>query len=198
MESLIIASKNEGKIKEFKELLSEYDINVKSLLDFDDIPDVEETGVTFHENAELKAKTIGDLLNTPVIADDSGLIIDTLNGRPGVYSARYSGEDSNDEKNNLKVLKELEDVDEDKRTARFVAVLAFYRPGEKVIFKEGYCEGEITFGQRGKHGFGYDPIFIPKGYTKTMAQLKDYEKNIISHRAEAMHQFKVWLKEHGF
>ncbi len=197
MKPIVIASKNKGKIKEFKELLAEYDLEVKSLLDFSDIPDVEETGETFHENAALKAKTIGDLLNCPVIADDSGLMIDALDDRPGVYSARYAGEDSNDEKNNLKVLKELESVDEDKRTARFIAVLAFYRPGEEIVFREGYCEGEITFGPRGKHGFGYDPIFIPKGYTKTMAQLKDYEKNIISHRAEAIHQFKVWLNEHG-
>lgn len=197
MRPILIASKNKGKIKEFKKLLSEYDLDVKSLLDYEDIPDVEETGETFYENAELKARAIGDLLDLPVIADDSGLIIDALDGRPGVYSARYAGEDSNDEENNLKVLKELDNVDEDDRTARFIAVLAFYRPGEEVIFKEGYCEGEIIFGQRGNHGFGYDPIFLPKGYTKTMAELKDYEKNIISHRSQAIHQFRVWLKEHG-
>lgn len=197
MKTIILASKNKGKIKEIKELLDEYNLEIKSLLDFDEIPDVEETGETFHENAALKAKTIGDILNYPVIADDSGLIIDALDGRPGIYSARYAGEPTDDYQNNLKVLKEMENVDEDKRDARFVAVLAFYRPGEEVVFSEGYCEGEITFGERGKHGFGYDPIFIPKGYTKTMAELKDYEKNIISHRAEALHQFKVWLKEHG-
>lgn len=197
MKPLIIASKNQGKINEFKDLLQEYDIEVKSLLDYEEIPDVEETGTTFHENAALKAKIIGDLLDCPVIADDSGLMIDALDGRPGVYSARYAGEESDDEKNNLKVLKEMESVDEDKRSARYIAVLAFYRPGEEVIFREGYCEGEIIFGEHGKHGFGYDPIFIPKGYTKTMAQLKSYEKNIISHRAEALHQFKKWLNEHG-
>ncbi len=197
MKPLIIASKNQGKINEFKDLLQEYDIEIKSLLDYEEIPDVEETGTTFHENAALKAKTIGDLLNCPVIADDSGLMIDALDGRPGVYSARYAGEESDDEKNNLKVLKEMESVDEDKRSARYIAVLAFYRPGEEVIFREGYCEGEIIFGERGKHGFGYDPIFIPQGYTKTMGQLKSYEKNIISHRAEALHQFKKWLNEHG-
>lgn len=197
MRPLIIASKNQGKINEFKDLLEEYDIEVKSLLDYEEIPDVEETGETFHENAALKAKTIGDLLDCPVIADDSGLIIDALDGRPGVYSARYAGEESNDEKNNMKVLKEMKTVDENERTARFIAVLAFYRPGEEVIFKEGYCEGEITLGKSGKHGFGYDPIFLPQGYTKTMAQLKSYEKNIISHRAEALHRFKQWLNEHG-
>lgn len=197
MKTIILASKNKGKIKEIKELLDEYDLEIKSLLDYEEIPDVEETGETFHENAALKAKTIGDLLNYPVIADDSGLMIDALDGRPGIYSARYAGEPADDYQNNLKVLEEMEHVDEDKRDARFVAVLAFYRPGLEVIFSEGYCEGEITFGERGKHGFGYDPIFIPKGYTKTMAELKDYEKNIISHRAQALHQFKVWLKEHG-
>lgn len=197
MRPLIIASKNQGKIDEFKDLLHEYDIEVKSLLDYEDIPNIEETGTTFHENAELKAKTIGNLLECPVIADDSGLMIDALDGRPGVYSARYAGEETDDKKNNLKVLKEMENVDENKRSARFIAVLAFYRPEEDIIFKAGYCEGEITFGGRGKNGFGYDPIFIPKGYTKTMGQLKPYEKNFISHRADALHQFKKWLKKHG-
>lgn len=197
MRPLIIASKNKGKIDEFKDLLDEYDIEVKSLLDYPDIPDVEETGMTFRENAALKARTIGEHLNCPVIADDSGLMIDALDGRPGVYSARYAGEKTDDKSNNLKVLKEMESVDEDERSARYIAVLAFYRPGEDIIFNEGYCEGEITFGERGNNGFGYDPIFLPKGYTKTMGELKSFEKNIISHRAEALHQFKKWLNEHG-
>src|SRR5690625_6621391 len=87
----------------------------------------------------------------------------------------------------------MEPADEDERSARYIAVLAFYRPGEDIIFNEGYCEGEITFGERGNNGFGYDPIFLPKGYTKTMGELKSFEKNIISHRAEALHQFKKWL-----
>src|SRR5699024_5369706 len=155
------------------------------------------TGMIFRENADLKARTISEHLNCPVIADDSGLMIDALDGRPGVYSARYSGEKTDYKSNNLKVLKEMESVDEDERSARYIAVLAFYRPGEDIIFNERYCEGEITYGERGNNAFSYDPICLTISYTKTMVELKTFEKNIISHRAEALHQFKKWLNEHG-
>lgn len=197
MSSIIIASKNPGKIAEFEILLKEYDIEIKSLLDFDDLEDIEETGKTFYDNAKLKAEIIGNKFNCPVIADDSGLIIDALDGRPGIFSARYAGEPCDDIANNNKVLEEMIDVTDENREARYVAVLAFYRPNKELIFREGVCEGEITYGPRGKRGFGYDPIFMPKGYTKTMAELKSFEKNFISHRAKALHQFKKWLKENG-
>lgn len=194
MKEIILASHNKGKIEEFELLLKEYDVQLKSLYDFKGLDEVEETGETFYANAQLKAETIGEKLNKPVIADDSGLMIDALDGRPGVYSARYAGDHGDDVANYEKVLEEMKGIDENNRTAKFVSVLAFYRPGQEIVFKEGICEGEITFGPRGKRGFGYDPIFIPKGYTKTMAQLTQFEKNFISHRAEALHQFKKWLK----
>src|SRR5690625_4340954 len=124
-------------------------------------------------------------------------MIDALDGRPGVYSARYAGETTDDKSNNLTVLKEKESDDEDERSARYIAVLAFYRPGEDIIFNEGYSEGEITFRDSGNNGCGYDLIFLPKAYTKTMGELKSFEKNIISHRAEALQQVKKWLNEHG-
>ncbi|RLL47941.1 XTP/dITP diphosphatase [Oceanobacillus piezotolerans] len=187
MKKIIIATKNQGKAKEFKELYLKKGMEALSLLDIvQELPDVEETGVTFEENAALKAETIAELLQIPVLADDSGLVIDALDGRPGVYSARYAGEDKDDKANIKKVLEELIDVPEGKRTARFVCVLAIARPGEKTDFYKGTCEGSIAFEERGSNGFGYDPIFIPENETRTMAELSSEEKNSISHRSNAI------------
>lgn len=194
MNEIIIATKNKGKVKEFKQIFSQYRIRVKSLLDLDHtIPTVEETGDTFTENARLKAEQISTLLNKPVLADDSGLVVDALDGRPGVYSARYAGEPTDDKHNYEKVLTELENIPEKERTARFVCILALAIPGETTIFKEGICEGRIAKSAEGLHGFGYDPIFIPNGYDVTMAQLEANEKNKISHRYHALIQTKQWL-----
>lgn len=184
---ILIATKNRGKVAEFKQLFDKFNITVESLYDLsNDIPDVEETGTTFKQNAQLKAEQIAELLNRPVIADDSGLVIDALDGAPGVYSARFAGENATDEQNNEKVLQQLIDVPEERRTARFVSVLALAIPGEATIFTEGTCEGMIGFKPLGENGFGYDPLFIPKGYTKTLAQLSSEEKNKISHRFHAL------------
>lgn len=193
MKEIMIATRNSGKVSEFKQLFDEYGIKVKSLLDIDDLPDVEETGSTFTENAQLKAEQIAMQLQKPVLADDSGLQIDALGGKPGVFSARYAGDMTNDVRNYEKVLEEMKDVEEKKRTARFVCVLAMTIPGERTIFKEGFCEGKIAQQPIGTNGFGYDPIFIPKGYERTMAQLEDREKNTISHRYHALLQLKKWL-----
>ncbi len=195
MRKIIIATHNKGKAVEFKSLFTKYNIEAISLLDLaKTLPDIEETGETFAENAALKAEGIASIIKKPVLADDSGLIIDALDGRPGIYSARYAGEAKNDEANINKVLTELKGVQEDKRTARFICVLALAQPGKKTIFKTGYCEGVIGLSTVGTNGFGYDPIFIPKNYNRTMAELTMAEKGQISHRNQAMLQLEAWLK----
>lgn len=195
MKEIIIATKNKGKAAEFKDFFSAYGIMAVSLLDLsEEMPDVEETGTTFEENAALKAEAISKLLNKPVLSDDSGLEIDALDGRPGVYSARYSGKGANDAKNVEKVLHELAETTYNSRTARFVSVLAVAAPGKETIFKRGHCEGHITLHPAGKNGFGYDPIFIPAGYAVTMAQLSSVEKNRISHRKNAISQLDEWIQ----
>lgn len=193
MKEIIIATKNAGKVKEFEEFFAPYEITVKSLLDFENLPDVEETGTTFEENAALKAEQITAHVQAPVLADDSGLMIDALDGRPGIYSARYAGEEKNDQANIDKVLDELQDVPEEKRTARFICVLAIAEPGKETIFRTGYCEGKIASEPKGTNGFGYDPIFIPDGYDETLGQLAPEVKNQISHRKNALDQLKELL-----
>jgi XTP/dITP diphosphohydrolase len=195
MKEILIATKNAGKAKEFKVLFERYGILAKSLLDLaEEVPDIEETGVTFEENAALKSEGIEKLLHISVMADDSGLEIDALDGRPGIYSARYAGEPKDDKKNIQKVLQELADVPKEKRTARFVCVLSVTILGQPTLFKKGYCEGAIAFEAKGENGFGYDPIFIPNGYSTTMAELMPEEKNKISHRRNAMIQLEDWIK----
>ncbi|MFS0751263.1 XTP/dITP diphosphatase [Oceanobacillus sp. 1P07AA] len=194
MKKIIVATKNKGKAKEFKEFFASFDIEAISLLDLpESIPDIEETGTTFEENAALKAEEISERFNTAVIADDSGLIIDALDGRPGLFSARYAGEPTNDQANIEKVLQEMQDVPEKDRNARFICVLAIAQPDQDTIFKTGFCEGEIGSESRGSHGFGYDPIFIPQGYEVTMAELDPKEKNRISHRKNAIDHLEKWL-----
>ncbi len=195
MEQLIIASQNEGKIKEFRTLFQSLNIEVLSLNDvFTSIPEVVEDGDTFEANARKKAETILELVHRPVIADDSGLVIDALEGRPGVYSARYAGEPSDDRRNYEKVLKEMEGIPQEKRSARFVAVLALARPNEKTEFFHGTCEGSIAFEAKGSHGFGYDPIFLPQGESRTMAELSEEEKHAISHRGMALRKLHQFLQ----
>ena len=197
MKKILVATKNKGKAAEFKRFFNNYQMSAISLLDLpDDIPDVEETGTTFTENAGLKAEQISSILNIPVLADDSGLIIDALDGRPGIYSARYAGESKSDDENIEKVMDELLDIPLGKRTARFICVLAVARPGEETIFRTGYCEGIIALSKVGENGFGYDPIFIPKGYSKTMAEISAEEKSKISHRSNAIIQLEKWMKEY--
>lgn len=194
MKKILIATKNKGKVDEFKALFKNYGIEVMSLLDLsDDIKDVEETGETFAENARLKAEEISAILNKPVLADDSGLVIDALDGRPGVYSARYAGLAKSDQDNNHKVLHEMKDIPMEKRTARFVCVLAVAIPGKETFFVTGHCEGKISIAESGSNGFGYDPLFLPEGYTTTMAEMSAEEKNKVSHRSQAIVQLDEWL-----
>jgi XTP/dITP diphosphohydrolase len=196
MNEVMIATRNAGKAKEFVRMFEPFGITVSTLLDYPELPDVEETGQTFAENALLKAEFAARSTGQPAIADDSGIVIDALDGRPGVYSARYAGEEKNDQANNDKVLKEMKDVPEGSRSARFMCVLAVAFPdGREPVITEGSCEGTVGFEEAGEHGFGYDPLFIPEGYEVTMAQLDPEEKNKISHRAKAMNRLRGMLTE---
>lgn len=195
MKSVIIATKNKGKAKEFERLFSKYGMEVKTLIDFPDVPDIEETGETFEENAIIKAEAIAKLANSFVVADDSGLVIDALGGRPGVYSARYAGAEKNDEDNIDKVLSEMEAVNEEERTARFYCALAMAGPDFETITVNGTCEGMILNERRGSEGFGYDPIFFVPSEGKTMAEMSPERKNELSHRAAAMKNLEPYIEK---
>lgn len=175
MRKLVIATGNVGKAQEFVGIFSQYDVEILTLKDFPEIGEIEETGTTFAENAALKAQTVAKILNTTVLADDSGLIVDALGGAPGIYSARYAG-DHNDAKNNEKLLNELKDVPDEKRTARFHCTLAIATPHGEVDYFEGDCEGQIAQELSGENGFGYDPLFLLPDRGITMANLKPEEK----------------------
>jgi XTP/dITP diphosphohydrolase len=193
MGEVIIATKNPGKAREFEDIFARRGFKVRTLLDFPEIPDVEETGTTFEENATLKAETISRTLNRMVIGDDSGLMIDALEGRPGVFSARYAGEPKNDQANTDKVLNELQGVPEKMRTARFYCALAVAVPNKETFVVSGTCEGRILEEQRGSNGFGYDPIFYVPEKGLAMAELSSEEKNRISHRGNALKKLDVVL-----
>lgn len=188
MKELIFASSNKGKIKEVKEIFSNSDYNIISLLDLNFDKEIEETGVTFEENALIKAEEIFNIYKRPVISDDSGLSVEILNGSPGVYSKRFAGENSNDENNINKLLNELIKFNPPYK-AKFICS-AVYKDELKTEIAIGEFHGEITFYRKGNNGFGYDPIFIPNGYSKTLAELTNEEKNKISHRAIAFKNLK--------
>ncbi|WP_040228983.1 XTP/dITP diphosphatase [Bhargavaea cecembensis] len=190
MKEVIIATKNKGKAKDFETLLAPYGVRVLTLHDVAEDLDVEETGTTFRENARLKAETVAERLGKMVIADDSGLAVDALGGRPGVYSARFSGPDATDGKNIEKLLEELADVPDEERTARFICVLAVSGPGRETHYYEGSCEGRIMRTPSGDNGFGYDPVFYVPNEERTMAQLTPEEKAAVSHRGAAIRQLE--------
>jgi XTP/dITP diphosphohydrolase len=192
MKKFFIASKNSGKIREIRSILEDFPAEILSFNDIPGIPDIEETGSTLEENALIKAKAVFDIVNIPVLADDSGLEVDFLNGAPGVYSARYSGPDANDDANCKKLLAELGELEFSKRTARFRCVIVMYDGFRERCF-EGACEGHIIDYKKGHNGFGYDPIFMPNGYSQTFAELENNIKNRISHRARALNNLKEFL-----
>lgn len=196
---ILIATRNVGKAKEFETMFNAQGYAVKTLLDYPDIPDVEETGKTFEENARLKAETIAKAFNTIVLADDSGLKVDALGGQPGVYSARYAGENKSDAANNAKLLHELYNVPQEKRTAQFHCTLVLAAPSKESLVVVGELPGEIATIPRGEHGFGYDPLFYVPNSQKTVAEMTSEEKNKISHRALAIQKlvvdFKKWMEE---
>jgi len=182
---IILATQNMGKIRELQELLVDENIEVLSLLDIPDWEDVEENGVTFVDNAALKAREAVQRTGLIALADDSGLEVDALDGAPGVYSARYAGETKNNERNIDKLLHLLETIPEDKRTARFRCALVMATPFGEEYLTEGAVEGRILTQRRGADGFGYDPVFYLPEFARTMAELTMTEKNTLSHRAQA-------------
>lgn len=189
---IVFASRNKNKIREFKHILlcNGIDVNVLSLDDIGFVGEIEENGTSFEENAEIKA-AVPAKMGYIGVADDSGLCVDALNGEPGVYSARFAGEPCDDTKNNEKLLFLLENVPDEKRTARFVSVIAMVMPYEtkaKIISK-GYCEGRIIREYRGSRGFGYDPIFLYEDLNKTFGEIENAEKDIVSHRAKSVNLF---------
>ncbi|MCY8514336.1 XTP/dITP diphosphatase [Bacillus atrophaeus] len=194
MKEAIIATHNPGKVKEFKDILAPKGYDVKSLADIGFLEEIEETGHTFEENAVLKAEAVAKAVNKMVIADDSGLSVDNLGGSPGVYSARYAGEQKDDMANINKVLQKLKGIEKEQRTARFRCALAVSIPGEETKTVEGHVEGYIAEEPIGENGFGYDPIFIVKDKDKTMAELTSDEKNKISHRANALKKLSQLLE----
>jgi XTP/dITP diphosphohydrolase len=197
---LVLATQNEGKIAEFKGLLMDFDVEIRSLKDFGPIPQAREDGKTFKENAVKKARFTAKVLGLPTMADDSGLRVKALGGMPGVRSARYAGEDATDERNNLKLLRAMESIED--RSATFVCVIAVSVPSGASLIYKGTCKGLITLKLTGTHGFGYDPLFYYPPLGKTFAQMSSEEKNRISHRGTAMaalrHEFDkvlIWLNE---
>ena len=199
-DSILIATKNEGKTKEFRQFFAQLGYKVENLNAYPDLPDVAETGLTFEENARLKAETIAELTGKMVLADDSGLKVDVLGGMPGVWSARFSGPDATDASNNAKLLHELAMVFEPKdRSAQFHCTLVMAAPGTQSLVVEADWEGYIATAPQGENGFGYDPLFLVGESGKTSAELSLDEKNKISHRAKAleklMEAFPSWQEE---
>lgn len=198
MRKIVIGTRNTGKIWEIQAALAELPVEVVGL-PAADIPEVEETGVTFMENAVIKARYYSHHTGEYCLADDSGLEVDALNGEPGVYSARYAGERSSDADNNHKLLAELSGVPAEKRSARFRSVLALAGPDGSLLLTDGVCEGIILMKERGTGGFGYDPLFYMPDCRKTLAEMTVEEKNKISHRGNALKAFKQKLiRERGW
>ncbi len=195
MKKIVLASGNKGKVREFNQLFAELDIEVVPQTEFG-VPEAEETGLTFVENAIIKARNAAAHTGLPAIADDSGIEVDALNGAPGIYSARYSGPGATDAANCQKMLKELEGVSEEKRSARFqcLLVLMEHDKDPTPIICQGTWEGRITTTPQGENGFGYDPVFYVPQHNCTAAQLSSEEKNRLSHRGQALQQLLAAMR----
>ena len=197
--TIVLATRNAGKVKEFQQLLQEFPVQIKNLNDFGPIPEVEEDGATFDDNAYKKASFAAKVLGLPTIADDSGLVVEALGGAPGVMSARYAGENATDQENIEKLLGEMEGKTD--RGAAFECVISIAVPSGPALTYEGRCEGKISTEPKGVSGFGYDPVFYFPEYGKTFAELTSEEKNKVSHRGKALAQVAAefdkilaWLK----
>ncbi|HEX2945974.1 MAG TPA: XTP/dITP diphosphatase [Clostridia bacterium] len=193
---IIVATKNKGKLEEFAQLLSRFPCEVISMSDAGFTEDIEENGATFEENAMIKAKSVWKVTGGVVLADDSGLEVDILDGAPGVYSARYAGEGATDADRNRKLLRALDGVPGDKRSARFVCAIAAIFPGGSSLIVRDTCEGYIAFEPAGDNGFGYDPLFFVPEYGQTVAQMDSELKNGISHRGKAMRRLAEKFGQH--
>lgn len=194
MEKLVFATGNEGKMREIREILGRPGLTILSQKEAGIVSDAEENGTTFEANALIKARAVAAQTDAPVLADDSGLEIDYLNGEPGVYSARYMGEDTPYEIKNQKLLDLLEGVPEEKRTARFVCVIAAVLPDGREFTTRGTIEGIIGYESRGEGGFGYDPIFFVPEFGRSTAELTMEQKNLVSHRGKALRAMKEVLE----
>lgn len=196
MQQIIAASRNAHKIKEMNQILSSLGLSVISRDDAGIPPfEVEEDGETFEENSFKKANEIMKVSGLPAVADDSGLAVDYLDGAPGVFSARFAGDECDDSKNNQKLLQLLEGVPYEQRTARFVCVMTLVYPDGTVLRARGECPGHIAGEESGSNGFGYDPLFIPDGYQTSFGHIPPEEKNRISHRGQALRKLAAMLEE---
>lgn len=189
---IIFATKNKGKIREVKKILNDANIELLSLHDLKNVPEIVEDGNTFEENAKIKAKIIYDKFHIPVIAEDSGLSVEQLNGTPGIFSARYAGENASDKQNNLKLIENLKSLPQP-HTAKFICAAVYYG-GKDFKSTLGEMKGKVIEELHGKNGFGYDPLFIAEGNDKTNAELDPDEKNKISHRYKAFEKLKKVLQ----
>jgi len=194
METIILATRNKGKVQEICTLLNDLPIKFISLLDIENFTEIIEDGATYEENAKIKAEQIFDKLGIPTIADDSGLEVDALNGIPGIHSARYAGIPSNPRENIRKLLQSLNNVPKHLRGAQFRCVAA-YKDDHIEYLAQGICMGSIAFEPKGVGGFGYDPIFIPEGFEQTFGEISQNIKNSISHRAKAFCHLKDFLRK---
>ena len=192
---IIFATGNEGKMREIRLILADLGLEILSMKEAGAVVDIEEDGTTFAENAEIKARAVWNCTRDIVLADDSGLVVDYLGGEPGVYSARYMGEDTSYEIKNRAIIDRLKDAKEEERTARFVSAIAAVLPDGTVIHTEGTVEGVIAHTPAGTGGFGYDPIFYLPEYGMTSAEIPIEKKNEISHRGKALEAMKIKLKE---
>ena len=193
---IIAASRNRHKIEEIEAITEKFGMKIVSRDDAG-LPrtEIEEDGETFEENSLKKAREIMELSGQITIADDSGLMVESLGGAPGVFSARFAGEDCSDEKNNEKLLSLLENIPYKERRAKFVSVITMVWPDGEILSARGECEGHIIDAPAGENGFGYDPLFVPEGYQRTFAQMTQEEKNRISHRAKALKELERLLSE---
>jgi len=195
MERFIVASKNRGKLKEIQEILRDFPFEVLSMQDVGINEDIEEYGTTFEDNALIKAREVQKKTGGIVMADDSGLEVDYLNGAPGIYTSRFAGEGASDEDINNKLLSLLEGVPFEKRKARFVCAIAVVLPDGEEFTVRGICDGYIGFKPEGKNGFGYDPLFFLPDYNMTTAQMEPKEKHKISHRGKALEMMVKELRK---
>lgn len=195
MIEILFATSNAGKAKEVQAMFSDLDVDVKTLREEGIDVAIEENGQTFAENALIKAKAIAGMTDKIVLADDSGLVVDYLNGEPGIYSARYMGEDTSYDIKNARILERMKGVPDDQRTARFVCAMAAIMPGGEVICTEGIMEGLIGYEMKGTNGFGYDPIFYLPEYGMTSSEISPEKKNEISHRGKALRKMQDELKK---
>ena len=195
LNTIVLATQNRDKREELQEALSEFTVKILSLNDFPFIGEIEEVGQTLLENSMIKAKTVHNLTQLPVIADDTGLEVEALNGAPGIYSARYAGEDVTYEDNVNKLLAEMENIPLENRKAQFRTVISFVDK-DRELWTEGRIKGIIGESAKGKNGFGYDPVFFVPELEKTFSELSIGEKNKISHRGLAMKKFRILLREY--